>query len=451
MRAFGGRFRLVGRGVQRHAAGAPRRRAQLSRAETRRNLGIQPHRHLRAHRGPPPGPAAPSNSPSMPLTACAKRKASIQRQVMKHTRTASVLRRAGDHGVSESPSAKCRETLTDAQIISPKIINHKGFALLEILLAIALFSLVSVGMTQAIDGIAKTTTAARQEAQVLRVLESVLAEVAHQPEFKATKITSPKRPTASMPAPRLRRSNSSPKTRSSSTTCLPHPRRSMDLRRHLAPHETQHGNLCVFTQQPDLKIQACKASRNAAASAASLLEVSWHWSSSAWCSSALWRGECHHAARQVDEQARVAETRISNFVTQWRDYLETMPPGISSPRGRKSRAWLLRQSVHPRRPHALRVGSPPEAGRRRRIRPRACPKERKDPQPRRAPSQAPKSPSPKVSSPPSPSFRSWKTSSRCSGSSMSRGKEMVHRAGTPKSAPTAALHEAPLRLPQRSA
>lgn len=26
--------------------------------------------------------------------------------------------------------------------------------------------------------------------------------------------------------------------------------------------------------------------------------------------------------------ARVAETRISNFVNQWRDYLETMPPGI---------------------------------------------------------------------------------------------------------------------------
>jgi prepilin-type N-terminal cleavage/methylation domain-containing protein len=26
--------------------------------------------------------------------------------------------------------------------------------------------------------------------------------------------------------------------------------------------------------------------------------------------------------------ARVAETRISNFVTQWRDYLETMDPGI---------------------------------------------------------------------------------------------------------------------------
>lgn len=67
-----------------------------------------------------------------------------------------------------------------------------GFALLEILLAIALFAMVSVGMTQAIDGIAKTTTAARQEAQVLRVLESVLAEVAHQPEFKATTIHFPK-------------------------------------------------------------------------------------------------------------------------------------------------------------------------------------------------------------------------------------------------------------------
>jgi prepilin-type N-terminal cleavage/methylation domain-containing protein len=26
--------------------------------------------------------------------------------------------------------------------------------------------------------------------------------------------------------------------------------------------------------------------------------------------------------------ARIAETRISNFVTQWRDYFETMPPGI---------------------------------------------------------------------------------------------------------------------------
>lgn len=64
-----------------------------------------------------------------------------------------------------------------------------GFALLEIILALALFSLVAVGMTRAIEAIAKASTSARQEAQVLRVLESVLAEVAHQPEFKATSIS----------------------------------------------------------------------------------------------------------------------------------------------------------------------------------------------------------------------------------------------------------------------
>jgi len=31
--------------------------------------------------------------------------------------------------------------------------------------------------------------------------------------------------------------------------------------------------------------------------------------------------------------ARVTETRISNFVTQWRDYLESVPPGISMASG----------------------------------------------------------------------------------------------------------------------
>lgn len=69
--------------------------------------------------------------------------------------------------------------------------NAQAFALLEILLALALFSLVAVGMTRAIEAIAKTSNDARKEAQVLRVLESVLAEVAHQPEFKATSIQFP--------------------------------------------------------------------------------------------------------------------------------------------------------------------------------------------------------------------------------------------------------------------
>jgi type II secretion system protein J len=96
---------------------------------------------------------------------------------MKNLRTVSARRRIRQNAV-----------LVRALASTPTA----GFALLEILLAIALFAMVSVGMTQAIDGIAKTTTAARQEAQVLRVLESVLAEVAHQPEFKATTISFPK-------------------------------------------------------------------------------------------------------------------------------------------------------------------------------------------------------------------------------------------------------------------
>ncbi|MCB1275818.1 hypothetical protein [Prosthecobacter sp.] len=71
-----------------------------------------------------------------------------------------------------------------------RTISHaSGFALFEIILALALFSLVAVSMTRAVEEIAKTSTSARQEAQVLRVLESVLAEVSHQPEFKAANVS----------------------------------------------------------------------------------------------------------------------------------------------------------------------------------------------------------------------------------------------------------------------
>ncbi|MBE2282100.1 MAG: hypothetical protein IAE77_01415 [Prosthecobacter sp.] len=118
---------------------------------------------------------------------------------MKHTSTtwsikprASVLECAGPPALSSVVwPAQSSRGLEHSKTLT-RHSSAQGFALLEILLAIALFALVSVGMTQAIDGIAKTTTAARQEAQVLRVLESVLAEVAHQPEFKATKINFPK-------------------------------------------------------------------------------------------------------------------------------------------------------------------------------------------------------------------------------------------------------------------
>lgn len=71
-------------------------------------------------------------------------------------------------------------------------LGRGGFALLEVILALALFSIVAVGMTRALDQIAQTSKQSRQEAQVLRVLESVLAEVSHQPELKETSVNFPK-------------------------------------------------------------------------------------------------------------------------------------------------------------------------------------------------------------------------------------------------------------------
>lgn len=59
-----------------------------------------------------------------------------------------------------------------------------GFVLLEIVMALGLFALVAVGMTQALDQIARTSKLARQEAQLLRALDTALAQVVHLPEFK---------------------------------------------------------------------------------------------------------------------------------------------------------------------------------------------------------------------------------------------------------------------------
>ena len=62
--------------------------------------------------------------------------------------------------------------------------TRSGFVLLEVVLALALFATVAVGMTNALDQMGRANRAGRQDAQVMRVLESVLAEVAHQPELK---------------------------------------------------------------------------------------------------------------------------------------------------------------------------------------------------------------------------------------------------------------------------
>jgi hypothetical protein len=48
----------------------------------------------------------------------------------------------------------------------------------------ALFGIVCVSLTQALQQIARTSQVSRKEGQVIRTLESVLAEVSHAPEFK---------------------------------------------------------------------------------------------------------------------------------------------------------------------------------------------------------------------------------------------------------------------------
>ncbi len=59
-------------------------------------------------------------------------------------------------------------------------------------MALGLFALVAVGMTQALDQIAQTSKLARQEAQLLRALDSALAQVTHLPEFTQSRYDFPK-------------------------------------------------------------------------------------------------------------------------------------------------------------------------------------------------------------------------------------------------------------------
>jgi type II secretory pathway pseudopilin PulG len=69
--------------------------------------------------------------------------------------------------------------------------GRQGFVMLEIVMALGLFALVAVGMTQALDQIAQTSKLARQEAQLLRALDSALAQVVHLPEFKKSSYAFP--------------------------------------------------------------------------------------------------------------------------------------------------------------------------------------------------------------------------------------------------------------------
>lgn len=75
--------------------------------------------------------------------------------------------------------------------LRPVTHRQDAFVLLEVILALALFATVAVGMTKALDMMAQSSRLNRQETQVIRVLESVLAEVAHQVELKPTTVHFP--------------------------------------------------------------------------------------------------------------------------------------------------------------------------------------------------------------------------------------------------------------------
>ena len=67
----------------------------------------------------------------------------------------------------------------------------RGFVLLEVVLALALFGMVATSLTVAINQISMASNSARQESRVLRAMESVLAEVSHQLELKPGAATFP--------------------------------------------------------------------------------------------------------------------------------------------------------------------------------------------------------------------------------------------------------------------
>ena len=67
--------------------------------------------------------------------------------------------------------------------VGPKA-NRGGFVLLEILMAIALFSTVSVAMVQALGQIADTSMVARREALMVGRLDSAITEAANRVEWE---------------------------------------------------------------------------------------------------------------------------------------------------------------------------------------------------------------------------------------------------------------------------
>jgi type II secretory pathway component PulJ len=59
-----------------------------------------------------------------------------------------------------------------------------GFVLMEIIMALGLFSIVAVSLTAALDQIARGSILLRQHIRMLRVLESSMAQATHRPKMK---------------------------------------------------------------------------------------------------------------------------------------------------------------------------------------------------------------------------------------------------------------------------
>ena len=65
--------------------------------------------------------------------------------------------------------------------LKPHRNRNAGVVLLEIIFAVALFSLVATSMAVALDRLASASLAARKEARILRRMETVMTQVVHQP------------------------------------------------------------------------------------------------------------------------------------------------------------------------------------------------------------------------------------------------------------------------------
>jgi len=60
----------------------------------------------------------------------------------------------------------------------------RGFVLLEIIMAMALFGILGVALTEALDKTAENALASRREVQMLRTLETLLTEASKALEFE---------------------------------------------------------------------------------------------------------------------------------------------------------------------------------------------------------------------------------------------------------------------------